>query len=352
MAGAGHDEEALVGACELREDGFAEVAGVGFFAVDDEDGAADFAGVGHQGGIEEGNGGGDVPALGGVERAGVVAARGLVVGVVVAEELRGVVGQGVGNAAGPAGFAPAQVVEAGRGQAGAKGMAGGLGVVGVEVAVGRDAAHVVEGGGDGDADAGIGGGGIDGQPAPAADADNADPVRVGVGAEGEAVDGGEEVFGIEVGGGDVARVAAAFAGVGGIEGEGQEAAGGQGLRVEAGALLLDGAEGAADGERRQGAPGLGGTVEVSGERDAEAVAEGDLGAAHARVGRKGLAALGGGEGRKGSGRDGFGCHGSNLQCQGQGQQGGGAGAEQAEGYPSADAGCRHGGVSLGIGLGG
>lgn len=47
MAGAGDDEEFLVVASELLEGVFAEVAGMGLFAVDEEDGAADFTGVGH-----------------------------------------------------------------------------------------------------------------------------------------------------------------------------------------------------------------------------------------------------------------------------------------------------------------
>lgn len=47
MAGTGDDEELLVVAGELLEGVFAEVAGMGLFAVDEEDGAADFTGVGH-----------------------------------------------------------------------------------------------------------------------------------------------------------------------------------------------------------------------------------------------------------------------------------------------------------------
>ena len=42
---AGHNEKALVVAFETLERGFAEVAGMGLFAVHDQNGALDFAGV-------------------------------------------------------------------------------------------------------------------------------------------------------------------------------------------------------------------------------------------------------------------------------------------------------------------
>ena len=86
-----------------------------------------------------------------------------------------------------------------------------------------------------------------------------------------------EVLGVDVGRRDVATFAAAFADVGGVEGERDEAAFGHGLGVETCRLLLHGAERAGDGERRQAAVACGRRqVQIACQGDAVAVGEGDL----------------------------------------------------------------------------
>jgi hypothetical protein len=74
----------------------------------------------------------------------------------------------------------------------------------------------------------------------------------------EVVDGCAEVLDEDVGGGEVARLAAAVAVERGVEGERDEAAQGHVLGVDARALLLDAAVGCADDDRR----GLLGLIEV------------------------------------------------------------------------------------------
>ena len=226
----------------------------------------------------------------------MVAARGLVVVVIVAHEGGRVCRQGINDAAGALRAAVAVVEGALGAELLAQALAGFGAVIGVEVAAGGDAAHVVHGGGDGGLDARVDGGGVNGHAAPAADADDGDALRVDVRVGAQVVDGGAEVFGVDVGGGDVARLAAALAGEGGIKGDAEVAAGGHGLGVEARALLFDGAEGAADGDGRQGCRSAFRAVEVRDDGVAEAGAEADFAVFNARVGREGFVPVGGARG--------------------------------------------------------
>ena len=150
------------------------------------------------------------PGVARVDRARMEAARRLVVVVVVDQELRlaavaVVVGRLVGRGAvlrvGPA--LPAHLLQ--RLRALFEGHA-------VVVALGHDARHVVHGAGHDGLDALVHGGGVQRHAAPAADADDADPLAVDGGVQAEKVDGGAEVLGVDVGRGDVAGLAAAFAG--------------------------------------------------------------------------------------------------------------------------------------------
>lgn len=109
--------------------------------------------------------------------------------------------------------------------------------------------------------------------APAADAEDADALAVDVGLQSEEIDGGAEIFGIDVGRGDIARLTAAFAGVGRIERQGDETAFGHRLRIQAGRLFLHRAEGATHRDRRQLAAGVLRLVQVGRQRDAVAVLE-------------------------------------------------------------------------------
>ena len=121
----------------------------------------------------------------------------------------------------------------------------------VVVALGHDARHVVHGAGDDGLDALVHGDGIQCHAAPAANADDADPLAVDGRVQAEKIHRRAEVLGVDVGRGDVARLAAAFAGIGRVESQRDEAALRHGLRIEARRLLLHRAERAADGERRQ-----------------------------------------------------------------------------------------------------
>src|SRR6266536_6078549 len=101
----------------------------------------------------------------------------------------------------------------------------------------------------------------------------------------QVVDGCAEVLDEDVGGGEVAWLAAAVAVERGVEGERDEAAQGHVLGVDARALLLDGAVGRADDDRR----GLRGLVEVlrpvevGGDSDPEPVLVRDRGPADVLV---------------------------------------------------------------------
>ena len=102
----------------------------------------------------------------------------------------------------------------------------------VVVALRHRAGHVIHGAGDDGLDAFVHRGGVQCHPAPAADADEADPLAVDGRMKAEEVDRGAEVLGIDVGGCDVARFAAALAGVGRIERQGGETAFGHRLGVK------------------------------------------------------------------------------------------------------------------------
>ena len=84
----------------LFECAFAEVAAVGLFAVDDEHRVTDFVGVCEEFRVQERGACGGGPALVAVEGTLVVAARGLVVGVVILDKVRSVVRERVNNTAG------------------------------------------------------------------------------------------------------------------------------------------------------------------------------------------------------------------------------------------------------------
>ncbi|WP_330848847.1 hypothetical protein [Mangrovicoccus ximenensis] len=127
-----------------------------------------------------------------------------------------------------------------------------------------------------------------------ADADDAKPFAVHRIMQPEAIDRRHEVFGVDVRRGHRTRLAAAFADIGRIEGEGDEAALRHDLRVKASGLLLDRAERAGHGQRRHPALGpLGWHVEIAHQRDAVAVDELDLGMLDRVAFREGLVPVAG-----------------------------------------------------------
>ena len=273
---AGDEQQLLVAALQPGKGVAAEVARVRLVAVDDEHGAADLIGVGEQLRVEQRQRGRDVPAVGGVERARVVAARGLVVVVVVLDEKRRVIWQRIDHAARALIRAGLVVGGALRIECLTQGITGVRIVVGVKVAVGGHTGHVVHRGRDGGLDARVDGGGVERHAAPAADAEDADALRVDIIAHGQEVDRGGKVLGVDVGRGDIARRAAALAGVRRVKGDGQKSARGELLRVQAGALLLHRAERAAHGHGGALSGGVFRLVEIGRELDAEAVVKRDL----------------------------------------------------------------------------
>ena len=210
----------------------------------------------------------------------MVAPRGLVIGVVVFHKGGGVLRQRVHHAAAQSVCAGLVVLQPLGVQRRLFAVAGFLAVLRVKIAVGVDAGHVVHGDRHRRFDAGIQRGGVQGQAAPAADAQDADPVRIHVLPQGEVVHRRLEILGVDVRGSHVAGRAAALAGEGGVKGQGQEPPLRHGLGVQAGALLLDGAEGPAHGDGRQLPGGVLGPVEIGSQGDAVAVVEGHLAVLH------------------------------------------------------------------------
>ena len=201
----------------------------------------------------------------------MVAARGLVVVVVVLDEKRSVGRYGVDHAACALIRAGLVVGGALRVECLAQGITGVRIVVGVKVAVGGHTGHVVHRGRDGGLDARVDGGSVECHAAPAADAEDADALRVDIIAHGQEVDRGGKVLGVDIGRSHISRFAAAFSRVGRIKSDGKEASFGHGLRIEAGRLLLDCAEGTRHGQGSKPARSVFRCIHVSSQRDSVAV---------------------------------------------------------------------------------
>jgi len=152
-----------------------------------------------------------------------------------------------------------------------------LGRHAVVVALGHDAGHVVHGVGNHGLDALVGRHGVQCHTAPAADADHADTLAINVGLQADKVHCSHEVLGVDVWRGDVARLAAAFPGIGAIECQRDKAALGHRLRIEARCLFLYRAEWAADHDGRQLLiPTVLWQIHIGGEGDAVAIFERDF----------------------------------------------------------------------------
>ena len=203
----------------------------------------------------------------------MVAARSLVVVVVVLNKLRRVGGQRINHATALLIVALSVFL----GALAAHGLAclvASLLVVGrVEVTVGADAAHVVHCHNHSAFDARVECGCVESQSSPTADAQDSYSLGVGLLKGREEIYGGHEIFGVDIGRSHAARMTAALAGERRVESQCYEATLGQSLRVKPRALLLNGSERAADGNGRQLGCGLLGGVEVAGKRYAISVNE-------------------------------------------------------------------------------
>ena len=276
MICARDDVKFFVFAGEFGEFVFAEVEGVGIFAVDEEDWRLDIGGVFEHRRVEEIEFGSGIESVRGIERAFVVAARRFVVVVVVFDELRCIVGQWVYDAADALVGAVFGVECALLGVLIADGVSAFKRECRVEVAVRSDAMHIVHGGGDDGFNARIHGSGIEGESAPAANAEDADFIGIDVVARDEVIDGGAEIFGADIDGDGVSDIAAAFARERGIESDGEETVFGERLGIAPGGLFFDGAEGTADGDSREFSGFIFGHIEIGGDGNAETIFEDDF----------------------------------------------------------------------------
>ena len=281
MRSAGDDQQLLIVALEATVGVFAHVAAMRLLAVNDEGWRAEVFGVREEGVVHPARHGLLHPPEVGVDRAGMIAARSLVVLRILADEGRlfarelvdGDGREGVFCEAGSV-LAGAEVCDL---------LLGAIAVVGraaVVVAPGSDAWHVVHGARHDGFDARIVSGSIERDAAPATDAEDADACGVDAVEVAEVVDGGLEVFRVDVEREDVARMAATLTRKRGVEGQRDEAALGECLCVKSAGLLLDAAEKSADGDGGQLARSAFGHVEIGGQGEAKMVVEGHLAVLH------------------------------------------------------------------------
>lgn len=198
MAGSRDNHQFLVVAFQLLESIFAEISGVCLFAMNDKHGIFDFIRTAHKREVDKWNGLRCVPSLIRVERTFVITARGLVVGMVVLEELRSIGRQFVGHTATRLREAVAEIFRALRRQCLAERIAGFGIVIGIKIAVGINAAHVVHCRSDSRFDARVGGCGIDSKTTPTANADNTYPLRIDLIVGSKEIDSSRKILCIDV----------------------------------------------------------------------------------------------------------------------------------------------------------
>ena len=162
----------------------------------------------------------------------------------------------------------------------AHGMAFFLAIIGVKIALGANATHVVHGGSDGGLDACVKGGCVQRHAAPTADANDANAFRVYVFARGKIVHRRLKILCIYVRRGHITRRAAAFSGEGWIKSEGQKTTLCHRLRIKSRGLFFHGAKRTADGNGRQFTRRLFWHIEICCQRDAVAIVEGHLTVSH------------------------------------------------------------------------
>ena len=100
MGGSGDDHQFLVAASKEAIGILAEIAAVGLLTVDEQNRILDFTRPGKQGLVQEALAADDVPAVVGVAAALVIAARGLIVGMIVLDEPGSIFRKRVDDAAG------------------------------------------------------------------------------------------------------------------------------------------------------------------------------------------------------------------------------------------------------------
>ena len=263
-------------ASHLLEGIFSEVARVSLLAVNEQHGVLNLTGIVEDGLVEERLTSCDVPAVGAIARAFMIAAFCLVVSIIVFHEPGGSIRQRVDDTTGTLVRARLVVLGALLGQGLASLHALLLGVAALEVALAVHLRHVVHRGGYSGLDTGVDGSGVDGHATESANADDADALRVDIVLHGEEVNGSQEVLGVDVGRSHAAWLATTLTRKRGVEGDGEETALGHVLGIDAARLLLHGSERSGDGDGRQLALGILRRVHVGCELDTVAVVERDL----------------------------------------------------------------------------
>ena len=237
---------------------------------------ADFIGILQDRLIDKALAADDVPAAVGVERSCVIPASGLVIIVIVFDKERCIFRQRIDHAAAQLVFTGLQILESLGAHGGSLLISGFLTVLRIEVSLRVHTGHVVHGGSHGRLDAGIQRGRIKSHTAPAANPDDADAVRIDLLIQGEEVHRRHEIFGVDIGGGHVTHITAALASEGRIKSDRQETALCHRLRVESGALFLDGAERSADGDCGKLARCILWNIHVCRQRNAISIDKGHL----------------------------------------------------------------------------
>ena len=270
------DHQPLVVARKAAERILAEVTRMGLLAVDHQDGAAYLVAVGQKRHVHERQSRCDVPAVVRVERTDMVAARSLVIGVVVLHKLRRILRKRVHDTSRARIAAAARILRTLSIEPLTLGVTA-VGIHRIEISVGRNAAHVIHRRTDRSLDTGIYGRGVQGHAAPTAYTQDTDTLRIDIIARREIVDRRTEILRVDIGRGNVAGFAAALTRIRGVERYGQESALGQRLRIQPRRLLLHRPERPANGYGRHRRRGILRHVEIRRKRYTVTVAERNLG---------------------------------------------------------------------------
>ena len=255
---------------------FSHVAGMCLLPVNDEHSRADLIHISEDGLIQIGQGADGVPALVGVEGAGMIGPSLVVCTVIFHEEGRIFRDRKRQATAGTSIVCAAIDGGAGRTVLLPQLMTRFFTVRGIEISSGGRTAQIIHGRDDRGFDPGVDGCRIQCQTAPAADSKDTDLLWIHVVLHTEEIHGCLKVFGIDVGRCAETWVPSTLAGKRGIERDGVESSFRKRLRIETGALFLYRSEGTADGYGRKPARHLLWRILVRGQRDAITVDESDL----------------------------------------------------------------------------
>ncbi len=217
----------------------AEIKRVGFLPVDNHYRTFNLVGTAHQRKVNPRNHGSDIAAAVGIERAWMITALCLIVGMVVFEKLRGIPGKHIRYATAKFRSAADEVVGSLSGKAPAQCVTSFRAVSTVKVTVGINTAHVIHGRGYGRFYARIGCCRADSDTSPSAYADNTYGIRVYSRICDKKIDCGAEIFSVDVRRCHISGLSAALAGKGGVKCKRVEPALCHLLSIQTGTLFLN-----------------------------------------------------------------------------------------------------------------